>query len=128
MTILYRENTKESTKNLLELRNVPWQLWPTGISAGLGTKGSPVQFPVRAHAEVVGQVPSGGRTRGNQTLMFLSLSFSIPSPRSKNKKSFKKRNEFKRVVDIKSLYKNQLYLYTLAMNSQKIKLNKQYHL
>ena len=46
---------------------------------------SPVQFPVRAHACVAGQVPSGGHMRGNHTLMFLSLSFSFPSPLSKNK-------------------------------------------
>ena len=32
-----------------------------------------VLFPVRAHAWVVGQVHSRGRTRGNHTLMFLSL-------------------------------------------------------
>ena len=36
----------------------------------------------RAHAWVAGQVPSRGRTRGNHTLLFLSLSFSIPSPHS----------------------------------------------
>ena len=34
---------------------------------------------------VAGQVPSGGHMRGNHTLMFLSLSFSLPSPLSKNK-------------------------------------------
>ena len=42
-------------------------------------------FPVRAHAWVAGQDPSGGHVRGNHTLMFLSLSFSLPSPLSKNK-------------------------------------------
>ena len=30
-----------------------------------------------------GQVPSRGCVRGNHTLMFLSLSFSLPSPLSK---------------------------------------------
>ena len=30
------------------------------IELGLRTKGSPVRFPVRAHAWVAGQVPSGG--------------------------------------------------------------------
>ena len=39
----------------------------------------------RAHVWVAGQVPSRGSTRGNYTLMFLSLSFSLPSPFSKNK-------------------------------------------
>ena len=47
------------------------------IERGLGTKGSLVGFPVRAHAWVVGQVPSGGHVRGNHTLMFLSLLFSL---------------------------------------------------
>ena len=40
-----------------------------------------VRFPVRAHAWVVGQVPSGEYVRDNNTLMFLSL----PPPLSKNK-------------------------------------------
>ena len=48
-------------------------------------KGSPVRFPVRAHAWVVGQVPGWGRARGNHTLMFLSLSPALPSPLSENK-------------------------------------------
>ena len=39
-----------------------------------------VRLPVRAHTWVAGQVPSGGHVRGNHTLMFLSLSFSLPSP------------------------------------------------
>ena len=58
----------------------PWLVWLSGLSAGLRIKGSPVRFPVRAHAWVVGQVPSMGCMRGNYTLMFLSLSFSLPSP------------------------------------------------
>ena len=53
------------------------------IECGLRTKGSPVQFPVRVHAWVAGQVPSRGRVRGNHILIFLSLSF--PFPLSKNK-------------------------------------------
>ena len=63
----------------------PWLVWLSGLSTGLRTKGSLVQFPIRAHAWVAGQVPSGGHMRGNHTLMFLSLSFSLPSPLSKNK-------------------------------------------
>ena len=50
------------------------------LSASLQTKGSLVQFPVRAHAWVGGRVPSGGCVRGNHTLMFFFLSFSLPSP------------------------------------------------
>ena len=49
------------------------------IECRLQTKVSPVQFPVRAHAWVAGQVPSEGQVRGNHTLMFLSLSFSLAS-------------------------------------------------
>ena len=41
-----------------------------------GNPGSPVRFPVRAHAWVVSQVPSRGHMRGNHK--FLSLSFSLP--------------------------------------------------
>ena len=52
---------------------------------GLRSKGSLVRFPVRAHTWVVVQVLSGGHVRGNHTLMFLSLSSSLPSPLSKNK-------------------------------------------
>ena len=55
------------------------------IEHGLQTKGLPVRFPVRAHAWVVGQVPSGGHMRVNHTLIFLSLSFSLPSSLPKNK-------------------------------------------
>ena len=63
----------------------PWLVWLSGLSTSLQTKGSPVQFLVRAHAWVEGQVPSGSHVRGNHTLTFLSLSFSLPSPLSKNK-------------------------------------------
>ena len=59
----------------------PWLVWISGLRASLRTKGSLVGFPVRAHAWVVGLVPSGGHVTGNPTLMFLSLS----SPLSKNK-------------------------------------------
>ena len=38
------------------------------IEHRLRTKESPVQFPVRARAWVVGQVPSTGHVRGNHTL------------------------------------------------------------
>ena len=58
----------------------PWLVWLSGFSAGLRTKGWWFQFPVRARAWVSGQVPSRGHMRGNHTLMFLSLSFSFPSP------------------------------------------------
>ena len=64
-------------------------VWLSGLNANLLTKGSTVQFPVRAHACVVGRVPSGGCMRGTHTLMFLSLSFSFPSTFSKINKILK---------------------------------------
>ena len=39
---------------------MPWLVWLSGLSAGLQTKELLVQFPVRAHAWVGGQVPTGG--------------------------------------------------------------------
>ena len=72
-------------------------MWLRELSDGLRTKELLVQFPVRAHAWVEGQVSSQGHVRGNHTLMFLSLSFSLPSSLSKNKyikiKSFLKKRE-----------------------------------
>ena len=63
-------------KEILE----PWLEWLSGLSTGLRTKGSLIGFPVRAHAWVSGQVPGSGHARGNHTVMFLSLSFSLLSP------------------------------------------------
>ena len=63
----------------------PWLVWLRELGAGLQIKGSLVQFPVRAPAWVAGQVPSRGPSRGNHTVMFLSLSFFLPSLLSKNK-------------------------------------------
>ena len=62
-----------------------------GLSASLRTKGFWVWFPVGAHAWVVGQVTSRGRTRGNHTFMFLSL----PSFRTlKINKIFKQKQKW----------------------------------
>ena len=58
----------------------PWLVWLSGLSADLQTKGSLVQFPVRADAWVAGQGPRRGHVRGNHTLIFLSFSFSLLSP------------------------------------------------
>ena len=51
------------------------------------------QFPVRAHAWVAGQGPSKGCARGNHTLMFLSLSFSLSSHLSKINQSIKSKKK-----------------------------------
>ena len=56
----------------------PWLVRRGGLSAGLGTKGSPI--PVRTQGWVAGQVPTEGCARGNHPWMFLSLSFPLPSP------------------------------------------------
>ena len=51
-------------------------------------------IPVRAHAWVVGRVPGGGRCmRGNNTLMLLSLSLSLPHSLKRNK-YFLKNKEY----------------------------------
>ena len=39
---------------------LPWLVWLSGLSAGLRTTGSPIQFLFRARAWVAGQVPIGG--------------------------------------------------------------------
>ena len=56
----------------------PSLVWLSGLNVGLCTKRLPVRFPVRAHIWVTGQVPSRGCARGNHTLMFPSLSPSLP--------------------------------------------------
>ena len=63
---------------------MPWLVWLSVLSTSLQTKGPQDRFPVRVHAWVAGEVPKRGHMRGNHTLMFLSLSFSLPSPLSKN--------------------------------------------
>ena len=50
-----------SQSNLKKKKNT-WLVWLSGLSAGLRTKGSPVGFPVRAHAWLMGQVPWQGAT------------------------------------------------------------------
>ena len=47
------------------------------IERGLQTKGLPVRFPIRAHAWVAGQVPSGG-PHERQPNIDISLSPSFP--------------------------------------------------
>ena len=63
---------------------LPWLVQLSGLGDSLRTKGSQVQFPVRAHAWVSDPVPGGVCMRGNHTLMFLFPSFSLPYPLSKN--------------------------------------------
>ena len=67
-------------------------MWLSGLSAGLRTKGLQVQFPIRAHDWVAGQVPSRERSRDNHTLMFPSLSPSLPLSKTKRNKILKKKN------------------------------------
>ena len=72
-------------------------MWLNGVSASLWTKGSQVQFPVRAHAWVAGQVPSKRCMTGDHALMFLFLSFSLPSSLKKINKIFLKKEFFWKV-------------------------------
>ena len=76
-TLLLSYSKNKLFKNLL----LHWLVWLSVFSTSLRTKGSLVQFPIRAHAWIVGPVPCRGCMRGNHTLMFLSLS----PPLSKNK-------------------------------------------
>ena len=67
-----------------------WLMWLSGFGTDLHTKRLLVQFPVRVHAWVTGQIPGWGCAKGNP-LIFLShidvfsLSLSLPSPLSENK-------------------------------------------
>ena len=65
--MLIRNTVEEGEKQ-------PRLVWLSGLRARLLIKGSLVQFLVRAHAWISGQVPSRGHVRGNHTLMLFSLS------------------------------------------------------
>ena len=66
----------------LKCHLLPWLVWLSGLSIGLQTKGSSVQFPVRAHAWVAGQVPREGHVIGNHTYRCFSPSLSPSLPLS----------------------------------------------
>ena len=57
----------------------PWLVWLSGLSSRLLSNGSPVRFPVRVHAWVAGQVPSG-RTHEGQPHIDVSLPLFLSSP------------------------------------------------
>ena len=101
-------------------------MWLSGLRAGLRTRGSLVGFPVRAHAWVVGQVPTGACARGNHTLMFLSLSFSLPFPLSNNKIFLKEKR--KKKINTTLPYKISVFscLSKLLKEIRKIKVIKDY--
>ena len=85
--------------------NITWLFFKTEYLALAGVaqwiecwpenQGLPVQFPVKAHAWIVGQVSSGGAQEATTHYaslslspflhLSLSLSFSLPSPLSKSK-------------------------------------------
>ena len=68
---------KKKRKFIFKKIFLPWLVCLCGLSTGLRTKGSLVQFPVRAHAWVAG--PSMGGGRGNPHWCFsLSLFPSLP--------------------------------------------------
>ena len=75
-------------------------MWLSGLSTGRQTKGSLVQFPVKAHAWVAGQVPSGRHVRCNHTLMSLSLSLPPSLPLClKINKILKKKSQPKKLIN-----------------------------
>ena len=85
MGTLFRCLRSEKMTGYIPSKTVlPWLVWLSGLSAGLWTKRSPVQFPVRAHAWVADQVPRWGHARGNWSMSLLhidvspSLSPSLP--------------------------------------------------
>ena len=52
-----------------------WLSWLGSISQ---SKGSPVSFPIRAHAWVVGSVVVGVHTRGNLSMFLSHINVSLP--------------------------------------------------
>ena len=49
----YPKQFIDSTQSLLKYQCQPWQVWLSGLSTSLRSKGSPVLLPVGAHAWVV---------------------------------------------------------------------------
>ena len=79
----------------LHQKRKPWVVWLSWLGIVPQNKGLLVQFLFRAHARFVGLVPGWGVCEATNwcfslTLIFLSHSFSFPSPLSKNKFFFKK--------------------------------------
>ena len=60
------------------LRMLLWLVWLSGLGTYLWTERSPVQLPVRAHAWVVGQLPSWGHMRDNWLMSLSHISVSLP--------------------------------------------------
>ena len=88
--------SKKINKGLFNKKQykLPWLVWLSGLSTGLWTRGSPVRFPVRAHAWVAGR--EAAHQCFSHTLMFLYLSFFLPSTLSKKQiKSLKKEKRYK---------------------------------
>ena len=53
-------------------------VWLSGLNTSLGAKRSLVQFPLRAHAWVVGQIPSWGHVIGNRMMYLSHIDVSLP--------------------------------------------------
>ena len=73
-----RDSTCLESTLLLKPWYITWLGWLSGLSAVLQTNGSLVQFLVRAHAWVVGQVPSWGSVKCNQSMYFSHMDVSLP--------------------------------------------------
>ena len=70
---------------MAKVSNLPWLAWLSGLSIIPQTKRSLVHSQSGHTPGLRAESPVGGCVRGNHTLMFLSLSFSLPSPLCKNK-------------------------------------------
>ena len=58
----------------LKMLTQPWQVWLSGLSIGLQAERSQVQFPVRAHAWIAGQV------NWSMYLLHIDISFLLFLP------------------------------------------------
>ena len=105
-SLLGENNVKNKSKlnkrtKYLKPLFMPWLVWLSGLSASLQTeKGCWFNFLSRAHAWVWARSPVGGLQEAASecffhTLIFLSLSLSLPFPLSKNK-IFKKKKHIHR--------------------------------
>ena len=85
-------------KFALKCGALPWLVWLSGLSASLQTKGSPVRFPIKAHAWVSGQFPVGGMQEVTTYRCFSpTQSPSLPLSLKINRWKIKHKNKNERI-------------------------------
>ena len=77
---------------------MPWLVWTSGLSACLWTERSLVQFPVKEHIWVVGQVSIWGHEGDNPFMHYSHIDVSLPL--SKIKCNLKKKRNHEEDMDI----------------------------